>query len=375
MRDLGSTNGLILNGQKVEQSQLHHGDLLQLGEGRSGALHRPSRTSRFRRRGAVHRPGPGPGSGRPGRATSPTRRDRGDPGALAFGDRGKVPESQVGPARGTAHPDDPGGLRSDQKKQRRRARSSSAPYWCSWRLGHLCPVPEAPSQRAGSKGPGGLSDHQVLRGSVGQPSAARPRSPARPPWKEQLERIDSPARGRCWPTTMAMFGTGASTASWAPPRSNSSFARHASSARANSPSVAVSFQAVLEEIQGYWLSPAGRSRFEQALERAGQNNYTGAIVDALRSQGVPPEFFYLALQESDFKVNAVGPETRWGRAKGMWQFIPTTAERYGLEPGPLAGPHRPTPRTTGKTSSWPPRRRPDTSGTSTECSPKRPAFW
>ncbi|MBT8398759.1 MAG: FHA domain-containing protein [Gemmatimonadetes bacterium] len=96
-------------------------------------------------------------------------------------------------------------------------------------------------------------------------------------------------------------------------------------------------QAVLEEIEGYWLSPGGRSRFEEGLERADQNGYTGRIVEAMRRQGVAPEFFYLALQESDFKADAVGPDTRWGRAKGMWQFIPSTAERYGLDPGALSG--------------------------------------
>ena len=95
-------------------------------------------------------------------------------------------------------------------------------------------------------------------------------------------------------------------------------------------------QAVLQEIEGYWLSPAGRSRFQEAVDRAGRNGYIGPIVDALREQGVAPEFFYLALQESDFNADAVGPDTRWGRAKGMWQFIPTTAERYGLDPGALA---------------------------------------
>jgi len=94
-------------------------------------------------------------------------------------------------------------------------------------------------------------------------------------------------------------------------------------------------QAVQEEIQGYWLSPSGRSRFQEALARAQENGYVGRIVETLNRQGVPPEFFYLALQESDLKPDAVGPDTRWGRAKGMWQFIPTTAERYGLDPGPL----------------------------------------
>lgn len=102
-------------------------------------------------------------------------------------------------------------------------------------------------------------------------------------------------------------------------------------------------QAVLDEIEGYWLSPGGRSRFRAAVQRADQNGYTGGIVDALRKHGVPPEFFYLALQESDFKPNAVGPDTRWGRAKGMWQFIPSTAERYGLQPGPLSGTAQPDP--------------------------------
>ena len=96
-------------------------------------------------------------------------------------------------------------------------------------------------------------------------------------------------------------------------------------------------QAVLEEIEGYWLTPGGRNRFQEAVQRAEQNGYTSQIIEALQRQGVTPEFFYLALQESDFKANAVGPDTRWGRAKGMWQFIPSTAERYGLDPGPLSG--------------------------------------
>jgi soluble lytic murein transglycosylase-like protein len=41
------------------------------------------------------------------------------------------------------------------------------------------------------------------------------------------------------------------------------------------------------------------------------------------------------LQESDFRTDAVGPQTRFGIAKGMWQFIPATAKHYGLQVGPL----------------------------------------
>jgi soluble lytic murein transglycosylase-like protein len=95
-------------------------------------------------------------------------------------------------------------------------------------------------------------------------------------------------------------------------------------------------EAVLREIRQYWLGPGGRDRYLRALRTAQGNGYTRRIAQVLRERGVPTEFFYLALQESDFNAQAVGPETRWGRAKGMWQFIPATAERYGLSPGSRA---------------------------------------
>jgi soluble lytic murein transglycosylase-like protein len=48
-----------------------------------------------------------------------------------------------------------------------------------------------------------------------------------------------------------------------------------------------------------------------------------------------PQFLYVALQESDFRPDAIGPETRFGIAKGIWQIMPETAEQYGLRTGPL----------------------------------------
>ena len=92
---------------------------------------------------------------------------------------------------------------------------------------------------------------------------------------------------------------------------------------------------VRRTLHEYWLGP-GRSRFEQAIRRAQENGYVEPIVHRMMRRGLPPEFFYLALQESDFDVDAVGPPTRWGIAKGMWQFIPSTARRFGLAPGPRA---------------------------------------
>ena len=59
---------------------------------------------------------------------------------------------------------------------------------------------------------------------------------------------------------------------------------------------------------------------------------------------LPPQFAYLALQESDYDVSACGPKTRYGIAKGPWQFIPSTAINYGLRTGPLVHVRQPDPR-------------------------------
>lgn len=87
-------------------------------------------------------------------------------------------------------------------------------------------------------------------------------------------------------------------------------------------------------IRDYWQTGVGRGRLERALATAARHGYTGAIVQELQRHGLPAQFFYLALQESNFDRHAIGPLTRWGRAKGMWQFIPRTALLYGLDPGP-----------------------------------------
>lgn len=86
-----------------------------------------------------------------------------------------------------------------------------------------------------------------------------------------------------------------------------------------------------------------RSDLAAIVERATRNDYGRRITETLSDHYLPREFFYLALQESGFDTDAVGPATRFGFAKGMWQFIPQTAERYGLEPGPLSGEPRPDP--------------------------------
>ncbi len=97
---------------------------------------------------------------------------------------------------------------------------------------------------------------------------------------------------------------------------------------------------VLKYIEKWKASP----RMKNAIQRADRRGYTRRIAETFRSHHLPPQFFYLALQESNFEVEACGPATRWGIAKGMWQFIPSTAENYGLRTGPLRHLRRPDPQ-------------------------------
>jgi len=85
-------------------------------------------------------------------------------------------------------------------------------------------------------------------------------------------------------------------------------------------------------------------RLARAIVRAKKNGYIDTIGQTLVMYDLSPAFFYLALQESNFNKDAVGPKTRWGIAKGMWQFIPDTARRYGLKTGPLVKQTRPDPK-------------------------------
>jgi soluble lytic murein transglycosylase-like protein len=76
-------------------------------------------------------------------------------------------------------------------------------------------------------------------------------------------------------------------------------------------------------------------RLVKGLRQAHEQHLAPVIADIMREHHLPPQFFYVALQESDFQPQAVGPETRFGIAKGMWQLMPDTAAHYGLRMGPL----------------------------------------
>jgi hypothetical protein len=90
-----------------------------------------------------------------------------------------------------------------------------------------------------------------------------------------------------------------------------------------------------DEVKKYIKKWQSSSRLERAIRRLEENNFAPTIYQAMVGQDLPPQFMYVALQETNFQPRAVGPPTRYGRAKGMWQFIPSTGKRYGLNPGPL----------------------------------------
>lgn len=80
-------------------------------------------------------------------------------------------------------------------------------------------------------------------------------------------------------------------------------------------------ESVQEAIRMY----SERVGFAEALARGGR--YLQTFQDILVKEGVPPELAYLALVESEFKTDA----RSWASAFGVWQFMPATGERFGLE--------------------------------------------
>jgi membrane-bound lytic murein transglycosylase D len=91
------------------------------------------------------------------------------------------------------------------------------------------------------------------------------------------------------------------------------------------------YQTTLTYVEKWRSTP----RLRRALEHARQRNLPQIIVKALAQYGLPREFFFLPLQESDYNAASVGEQTRFGIAKGLWQMIPSTAEEYHLRLGPL----------------------------------------
>ncbi len=67
-----------------------------------------------------------------------------------------------------------------------------------------------------------------------------------------------------------------------------------------------------------------RNFFIQSMERAAR--YRPYIVEELKKAGMPEELSWLPLVESGFKLRALSS----ARALGLWQFIPSTGHKFGL---------------------------------------------
>ena len=77
--------------------------------------------------------------------------------------------------------------------------------------------------------------------------------------------------------------------------------------------------------------------YDRVVRAAVEGGHIARIESVLTASGLPTDLVWLAFQESRFDPRAVGPVTRFGIAKGMWQLMPATARHYGLRTGPLVG--------------------------------------
>src|SRR6185503_1502600 len=68
-----------------------------------------------------------------------------------------------------------------------------------------------------------------------------------------------------------------------------------------------------------------REWFESALARGGR--YLPHIREVFAEEGIPQDLAYTALVESAFKTSALSR----AKARGVWQFIPATGRRFGLQ--------------------------------------------
>lgn len=80
---------------------------------------------------------------------------------------------------------------------------------------------------------------------------------------------------------------------------------------------------VLQEI--YYLTTKAKGFIEGSLSR--KTAYDSLIYAKLEAHNLPKDLIYLSLVESGFKVKAYSR----AKASGLWQFIPETGKRYGLD--------------------------------------------
>jgi len=79
------------------------------------------------------------------------------------------------------------------------------------------------------------------------------------------------------------------------------------------------------QFMNFFISGRGRSTMEIGLQRSGR--YRQLAEKIFKEEKVPLDLIWLAQAESVWKPNALSRAA----AKGIWQFVPGTGQRYGLE--------------------------------------------
>ncbi len=89
---------------------------------------------------------------------------------------------------------------------------------------------------------------------------------------------------------------------------------------------------VQRAIDQYWLEE-NRLQFERALRKAASLGYTSHIVDTLIRNGLPVEFFYIPLVLTEFDIDAVAIEPDGSSRRGMWMLSRQAAQEQGMSLG------------------------------------------
>jgi membrane-bound lytic murein transglycosylase D len=85
------------------------------------------------------------------------------------------------------------------------------------------------------------------------------------------------------------------------------------------------YDTVLNKMRNIQASDHKKKRFFAPMEEA--YLFIPAIKNILTERGVPAEFLFLAMAESNFSTRAYSRK----RASGLWQFMPLTGKVYGLK--------------------------------------------
>lgn len=88
---------------------------------------------------------------------------------------------------------------------------------------------------------------------------------------------------------------------------------------------------VKRSINQYWLAE-GEGRLKEALTRAQLFGYTSEVVKSLKDYGLPAEFFYLPLSLSGFEEKKIEQRGSLRNLAGIWQLSEASGRAYNLLP-------------------------------------------